>query len=155
MWCCSQPWHLGLPEHWGCPEAEPPSLCRQHLCPQAQSLFIHPGMGQHFRGFCFLQNINQITALRAGEQTWVLVLRILKAVLGGVFIGASLCHLGLIYPLLSHFTSRGMSHVQPWASLLPKQERSCSSSGVQPVACGSHVAQDDYECGPTQNHKFI
>ena len=26
--------------------------------------------------------------------------------------------------------------------------------GVQPKARGLHVAQDDYECGPTQNRKF-
>ena len=28
------------------------------------------------------------------------------------------------------------------------------SRGVQPVAHGPHVAQDGYECGPTQNRKF-
>ena len=26
--------------------------------------------------------------------------------------------------------------------------------GVQPAAHGPHAAQDGYECGPTQNHKF-
>ena len=29
-----------------------------------------------------------------------------------------------------------------------------SNKGVQPVACASHVTQDGYEWGPTQNHKF-
>ena len=29
-----------------------------------------------------------------------------------------------------------------------------STRGVQPVAHGPHAAQDGYECGPTQNHKF-
>ena len=26
--------------------------------------------------------------------------------------------------------------------------------GVQPKDCGPHAAQDGYECGPKQNHKF-
>ena len=30
-----------------------------------------------------------------------------------------------------------------------------SSRGVQPTAHGPHEAQDGYECGPTQNCKFI
>ena len=29
-----------------------------------------------------------------------------------------------------------------------------SSRGVQPKAPGLQVAQDGYECGPTQNHKY-
>ena len=29
-----------------------------------------------------------------------------------------------------------------------------SINGVQSVTCGPHAAQDGYEFGPTQNHKF-